>query len=104
MQALRSLLAGLYIFRASLAKAFLPWNTLCSRRTERIQALAAKRAEARQIDPILVVTRKEADSLAVHAINRDDLSSNPLMKGWRHELLTPTIEAVCADFARLKKK
>ena len=72
--------------------------------SERIQALAAKRAEARHIDPILVATRKEADSLAVHAINRDDLSSNPLMKGWRHELLSPTIESVCADFARLKKK
>ena len=72
--------------------------------SERIQALAAKRAEARHIDPILVATRKEADTLAVHAINRDDLSSNPLMKGWRHELLTPTIESVCADFARLKKK
>ena len=72
--------------------------------SERILALAQKRAEARHIDPILLATRKDADSLAVHAINREDLSGNTLMRGWRHQLLTPTIESACADFPRLKKK
>ena len=72
--------------------------------SERILALAAKRAEARHIDPVLVATRREADALATHAINRDDVSGNPLMNGWRHELLAPAIESICADIARLKKQ
>ena len=97
---------SMHIPKEQWPRLFIPTidQRLLRQCSERIQALAAKRAEARHIDPILVVTRKEADSLAVHAINRDDLSSNPLMKGWRHELLSPTIESVCADFARLKKK
>ena len=72
--------------------------------SERIQSLAAKRAEARHIDPILVVTRREADALATQAINREDTSKSPLMNGWRYELLGPALETICADFARLKKK
>ncbi|MBR4676338.1 MAG: HRDC domain-containing protein [Victivallales bacterium] len=72
--------------------------------SERIQSLAAKRAEARHIDPILVSTRREADSLATHALNQEDTSHNPLLNGWRHELLAPAIDSICEDMSRLKRK
>ncbi|MBQ6472352.1 MAG: HRDC domain-containing protein [Victivallales bacterium] len=70
---------------------------LLRQRSDRLLALVRKRAEARGIDPCLVCSRREADSL-VCAASRTDSPSSPLLQGWRHTLLAPAIDEICADF------
>lgn len=83
---------------------FTPLDRLLLKQcADRIIALVAKRADARKIDPVLVCSRKDAESLATAAARRKPLNNSPLMQGWRYALLSPAIDEICEDFATKSK-
>jgi len=70
--------------------------------SDRVLSLVKKKAEARSIDPVLVASRKEADSFVTTSIHRKDINESHLMKGWRYELLKPSIDEIARDLGRKK--
>ena len=61
---------------------------------DRILSLARKRAESRKIDPSLLAPRREVESLATAILSRGDVSTSPLMNGWKHELLGKSLDDI----------
>ena len=61
-------------------------------RADRVLSLIKKRAEARQIDSVLVGSRRDAESLVLAAEEKEWPFHHRLLDGWRREVLGDVIE------------
>ncbi|MBP5638734.1 MAG: HRDC domain-containing protein [Victivallales bacterium] len=61
-------------------------------RTKRIKKLVLKRSSARDIDSVLVASRKDMESLVIASATTPWPIRHPLLEGWKRELLGDTIE------------
>ena len=71
--------------------------------SDRLLALATKRAEAHGIEPSFVCSRHDASWLVHTVFEGGDEASSPLLKGWRRELLGESLSEILAEMKRKRK-
>ena len=70
-------------------------------RADRVLSLIKKRAEARQIDSVLVGSRRDTESLVLATEEKTWPFHHRLLEGWRREVLGDVIEQmVQSHFAK----